>query len=291
MSFNVFAGVDSFDISNLTTTSFTINWQAITAATSYNLDVATDPAFSNILTGYNNLSVSGTSQSVTGLSSGVMYYYRVRTTNACGTSSNSGTNNATTLTLSTPLTLTAFLEGLYQGGSTMIAAPFAADGVSPNNIADTITIELRDANTPSTVFSTTVGTIGTNGIGNISLPPTASGGTYYIVLKHRNSIATWSANAVTFNNSSNSYNFSTGATQAYGDNLVNVGTGVYAIFGGDINQDGSVDFNDYPGLDVASTAGILGYDANDLNGDAAVDFNDYPLLDMNSSLGVISLNP
>jgi hypothetical protein len=52
-----------------------------------------------------------------------------------------------------------------------------------------------------------------------------------------------------------------------------------------------VDFNDYPGLDVASTAGILGYDANDLNGDAAVDFNDYPLLDMNSSLGVISLNP
>jgi hypothetical protein len=173
----------------------------------------------------------------------------------------------------------------------MIAAPFAADGVSPNNIADTITIELRDANTPSTVFSTTVGTIGTNGIGNISLPPTASGGTYYIVLKHRNSIATWSANAVTFNNSSNSYDFSTGATQAYGDNLVNVGTGVYAIYSGDINQDGSVDFNDYPGLDIASSAGVLGYDANDLNGDASVDFNDYPLLDVNSSLGIISITP
>ena len=290
-SFSVFAGVDSFYISNLTTTSFTINWQAIAGATSYNLDVASDPAFTSILTGYNDLSVSGTSQSVTGLSSGVIYYFRVRTTNACGTSSNSGTNNATTLTLSTPLTLTAYLQGIYLGGSTMNAAPFAADGVSPTTIADTVTIELHDANTPTTVFSTTVGTIGTNGIGNISLPPTASGGTYYIVLKHRNSIATWSANPVTFNNSSNSYNFSTGATQAYGDNLVNVGTGVYAIYSGDINQDGSVDFNDYPGLDIASSAGVLGYDANDLNGDASVDFNDYPLLDVNSSLGIISITP
>ncbi len=290
-SFTVFAGIDTFTISNLTTSSFTINWSAITGATSYNLDVASDPSFNSILVGYNNLTVSGTSQSVTGLSSGVTYYYRVRTTNSCGTSINSRTNNATTLTLSTPLTLTAYLQGLYLGGSTMIAAPIAALGTGSSTVADTVTIELHDATSPYALVSTTIGTIGTNGVGNISLPPTASGGTYYIVLKHRNSITTWSSNPVTFNNSSNSYNFSTGVTQAFGDNLVNVGPGVYAIFSGDINQDGSVDFNDYPGLDIASSAGVLGYDSNDLNGDASVDFNDYPVLDVNSSLGVISVNP
>jgi hypothetical protein len=63
------------------------------------------------------------------------------------------------------------------------------------------------------------------------------------------------------------------------------------LYSGDINQDGSVDFNDYPSLDLASSAGVLGYDLNDLNGDASVDFNDYPVLDANSSLGVITINP
>jgi hypothetical protein len=63
------------------------------------------------------------------------------------------------------------------------------------------------------------------------------------------------------------------------------------IYTGDINQDGSVDFNDYPNLDVSSSAGELGYNPNDLNGDAAVDFNDYPLIDVNSSNGIISILP
>lgn len=290
-SFTVFAGVNSFTVSNLATDSFTINWTANPNATSYNLDVATDAAFNSILAGYNDLSVSGTSQNVSGLSSGVKYYFRLRTVNSCGTSSNSNTDSATTLTLSTPLTLTAYLQGLYLGAGTMIASPFAADGVSPANIADTVTIELHDATSPYALAHTAVGTIGTNGVGNISLPALASGGTYYIVLKHRNSITTWSANPVTFNNASNSYNFSTAATQAYGDNMVDDGTGKFMIYSGDINQDGSVDFNDYPDLDVASSNGVLGYDANDLNGDASVDFNDYPVLDVNSSLGVIMVTP
>jgi len=35
----------------------------------------------------------------------------------------------------------------------------------------------------------------------------------------------------------------------------------------------------------------LGYNVNDLNGDASVDFNDYPLLDINSNNGVLALRP
>jgi hypothetical protein len=42
---------------------------------------------------------------------------------------------------------------------------------------------------------------------------------------------------------------------------------------------------------VASSGGVLGYDPNDLNGDASVDFNDYPLIDVNSSNGIISALP
>jgi hypothetical protein len=70
-----------------------------------------------------------------------------------------------------------------------------------------------------------------------------------------------------------------------------MGNGVYAIFSGDINQDGSIDFNDYPTLDISSSNGDLGYVATDLNGDASTDFNDYPLIDINSSLGIIKSTP
>jgi hypothetical protein len=52
-----------------------------------------------------------------------------------------------------------------------------------------------------------------------------------------------------------------------------------------------VDFNDYPGLDISSSNGDLGYLPYDLNGDASVDFNDYPLIDVNSSNGIITLTP
>ncbi len=54
------------------------------------------------VSGYNNLAVSGTSQSVTGLSPNTSYYYRVRATNTNSTSANSST--ITVLTLNDPAT-------------------------------------------------------------------------------------------------------------------------------------------------------------------------------------------
>jgi len=71
--------------------SFTANWNAVDGATGYYLDVATDSDFTSYVTGYQNLSVAGTSKSVTGLSVFTTYYYRVRATNGSTTSENSNT--------------------------------------------------------------------------------------------------------------------------------------------------------------------------------------------------------
>jgi hypothetical protein len=73
--------------------------------------------------------------------------------------------------------------------------------------------------------------------------------------------------------------------------LINDGTGRFMMYTGDINQDGAVDFNDYPLIDISSNNGDLGYFATDLNGDASVDFNDYPTLDINSANGVLTIKP
>ncbi len=65
---------------NISDVSFTANWQGAQTGTvdKYLLDVATDAGFTNIVTGYNALAVTGITQQVTGLSQHTAYYYRVR---------------------------------------------------------------------------------------------------------------------------------------------------------------------------------------------------------------------
>ncbi len=188
------------------------------------------------------------------------------------------------------LKLNTFLEGSYSGNSSMNATPNKVNAAISNNIADTINVELHANTSPYTTMYSSKGVVNINGTATIAFPDSAIGSSYYIVIKHRNSIETWSAAPVVINNNS-IYNFTTSASQAFGDNLNNMGDGVFGIYSGDINQDGSVDFNDYPSLDIASNGGILGYDANDLNGDASVDFNDYPILDINSNNGILAIKP
>lgn len=91
--------------SNCATTSFSANWSASAGATSYHLDVSTSPVFAGFVPGFNNLNVGNvTSFSVTGLAPMTQYYYRVRASNANGTSANSGTQTFIT-SPSTPTNL------------------------------------------------------------------------------------------------------------------------------------------------------------------------------------------
>jgi RHS repeat-associated protein len=83
--------------SSITTTSFVANWNSVTGATGYRLDVSTSIGFSSFVSGYNNLSVGTTSQNVTNLTGGTTYYYRVRAENTSGSSANSGSAEVTTV--------------------------------------------------------------------------------------------------------------------------------------------------------------------------------------------------
>ncbi len=85
-----------------TENSFTANWDAVPDALSYKLDVAADSGFTSFVSGYENLTVSGTSQLVSPLNGSTTYYARLRAVGAGDATSASSTS--LTVTTSVPTT-------------------------------------------------------------------------------------------------------------------------------------------------------------------------------------------
>jgi hypothetical protein len=75
-------------------TTLVLSWSAVASATSYALQVSTDPAFAT--SSYNQCGLTATSQTVTGLASSTLYYWRVNATNPGGTSTWATKSNFTT---------------------------------------------------------------------------------------------------------------------------------------------------------------------------------------------------
>jgi hypothetical protein len=83
--------------------SFTANWNSVSGATGYRLDVSLNNSFSTYVAGYQNLNLGNTiNRSVTGLNASTTYYYRVRAYNPSGTSGNSNVVNVTSLSATGP---------------------------------------------------------------------------------------------------------------------------------------------------------------------------------------------
>ena len=75
---------------------------------------------------------------------------------------------------------------------------------------------------------------------------------------------------------------------AYGDNQAQVEPGVFALYSGDINQDGFIDIFDYPAFETDQLNLAMGYLPTDLNGDGFVDIFDYPVFEANQ-LNLVSV--
>jgi len=197
--------------------------------------------------------------------------------------------NFTCIPTSKTLNLTLLLEGLFNGTG-MNKAQNASGDQFAGNIADQVTLEMHNAaspygivGSPYTLNMTTIGTA------SLTLPGTFSG-SYFLVLKHRNSIETWSASPVSFSNQITSYDFTDAASKTFGNNVKTI-SGKYLFYSGDVNLDGTIDSNDLGNIDNDSGAFLMGYLPTDLNGDGIIDSNDLGMADNNAGSFITVLQP
>jgi hypothetical protein len=169
--------------------------------------------------------------------------------------------------------LNMFIQGYYLGSGLMNSVKLNQDYVSPDTDVEDMTIELHDATTYALV-DTATGTLHTDGTLSVTFT-TAVAGDYYIAVKGSNIVQTWSAAPVTIGTTPASYDFTSGASQAYGDNMKEVEPGVFAFFTGDLTHDDIVDGTDYLVWEEDYNNFAFGVFATDLNGDGIVDGTDY----------------
>jgi hypothetical protein len=172
------------------------------------------------------------------------------------------------------------IQGFYNGSSNTL-------------IQDTVTVYLRNITPPYAIRDSAKGFLNSSGQGNLNFSNALNGVSYYIHLKHRNSVETWSKTPIGFNNNFLIYDFTSAAAKAFGDNMIQIDSSPlkFAVYSGDVNQDGAVDGTDLSMIDNDALGFTGGYVVTDLTGDNFVDGTDFAIADNNAANFVSMIRP
>lgn len=203
-----------------------------------------------------------------------------------------------------------FLEGAYRSGTTppldnslatsgtlplnqtYSTAPWnymGSESVAtlPTNAVDWVLVELRDPTNFNVVVEQKAALLlddgslqDADGLAGVAFNTLVANGStdYHLVVRHRNHLDVLSANAITLpNTAATAYDFSSAMNQALGAaQMVEIETGVYALYAGDIDGRGVInvkDFNEY--VDEIGNSGYLQSDCNFDQNNTIIDFNFY----------------
>ncbi|MBK6774247.1 MAG: hypothetical protein IPG78_19330 [Ignavibacteria bacterium] len=159
------------------------------------------------------------------------------------------------------------------------------------NRRDTLTINLRSSASPYNIIESKKNVFDSvSGVTVVSFSLAVNGTSYYLEVRHRNSIATWSAAPVLCSSNAMSYDFTSGLSQAYGSNQISV-SGVPSFYGGDVNQDETIDASDVSETDNDAFSSVSGYVRTDVTGDDFVDAADVSIVDNNAFNAVSVVRP
>ncbi|MBS1517444.1 MAG: hypothetical protein JSS91_05095 [Bacteroidetes bacterium] len=181
------------------------------------------------------------------------------------------------------LNITVIPEAFYNAGTNLLS------------MSDTFTAYLHSNVSPYNVIDSAVSVIDSVTFTGAFIFKNAPNGIYYIRINHRNTIETWSRPGGEIFTSGNlmNYNFTDLITKAFGNNLINVDNSPlrYAIYSGDVNQDGTIDLTDGSLIDNDAFNFISGYVQTDVNGDGIVDLADAVYADNNALNFVSRITP
>ena len=184
--------------------------------------------------------------------------------------------NTNTITLD----LKAAIEGFYDGGTGRLA------------IKDTVKVYLHQATAPAQIVDSATTVIDSTTLRGYCFFNNAPTGLYYIRVTHRNGLDTWSKSggeALT-RGAVSAYDFTSAASQAFGNNLVQIGSS-FCIYSGDVNSDGTIDGTDNSTVDNDVFGFVTGFVLTDLNADEIVDGTDLLIAGNNASNFVSVINP
>lgn len=160
------------------------------------------------------------------------------------------------------------------------------------NIRDTSRIYLRNISAPYSIVDSAKGVIDSVTFTGSFLFSNAPSGTYYLQVKSRNGLETWSkaGGQVYTAGSPFSYDFTSSVSQAYGNNLI-LKAGKFCQYNGDVNQNGLIDLTDLIQIYNDGSNFTTGYVVTDVNGDGFVDLTDITIVYNNASGFVSKIVP
>ena len=186
--------------------------------------------------------------------------------------------------ITTPNTHSISLSGFFLTLPYVVTVKAGIEGLMKNGqhvISDIVLILIRNSTAPYHLIDSSFVVLDADSLSG-SFTTTVTPGNYYIVVKHKNGMETWcKPGGELLGNGNYFYDFTTSASQAYGNNML-LKDGLYCIYSGNVNGDDVIDAEDLLAVDNAVFNYESGTSIANLNGDNIVDIEDMAICDNNA---------
>ncbi|MEI6822775.1 MAG: T9SS type A sorting domain-containing protein [Bacteroidota bacterium] len=250
------------------------------------------------------------------LFAGIQFYYYVFAANSLSCSGEPAYLRTSPLTGTATcslksLNITAILQEYYNTGTGLMNQTLGINWDTGDlfhnfgsNIVDTVTVLIRSTIPPTYIIEATFNGVNITTNGSIptiylnsnwsSCPYGAITGYHHIVIKHRNSIETWS-DSVDFSGQQINYNFFTHTPVEFEGGMYEDANGNFEIWGGDVNQNGNLESADFSEIYLAENSYDEtvnnGYVIDDIDGNGNIDSQDVGIAYNNANWGANTINP
>jgi hypothetical protein len=185
--------------------------------------------------------------------------------------------NCIDINATTTINLKLFIQGYYDVSNSQIKPVRMIQGCpAPNSSTVTTLINVQlISSTMYSVVASTQAILNTDGTCVVTFSGNYSG-PYYLNISGCNLLSSCSVVPVGVGTIPVTYDFTTASANAYGSNQIEMSPGVWALFSGDLNQDGNIDLYD---LDIIySNIFNWGCTCNDVDGDGNVGMTDLTIV-------------